>query len=77
MTEFPLIDLKAEMLTRRKQMIKETIIRQRERLSEEASLWDDAIVRSHTNMKYERLAEMTNPFVEAKSNNLGIVTFTQ
>ncbi len=32
-----------------------------ERLSEKATYRVDAIVRSHTNNKYERLAEMTNP----------------
>ena len=49
-----LIDSNAEMPTRRK-----TSNSHRERLNERAPEVGDVIVRSHTNRKYERIAEMT------------------
>jgi len=53
-----LIDLNAEMPTRAK-----TITGYAERLNEKTPRNGDAIVRSHTNKKYEKLAEMTNSYL--------------
>ena len=53
-----LIDSNAEMPTRRKQA--RIFAGHRERLNERAPEVGDAIVLSHTNRKYEKLAEMTN-----------------
>jgi hypothetical protein len=66
MSKSTLIDLNAEMPTRRKQA---EVAGHRERLNKPTSRTDDAIVRSHTNRKYENLAEMTR-FNKVYSNLL-------
>lgn len=55
----------------------ETVIGHRERLSERAPQVGDAIVRSHTNNKYEKLAEMTNLLPEVSEGITERRTFTK
>lgn len=64
--ESSLIDLDPEMGIGGKQFFQKNV--QPERLSGKTSLVDGALVCSHENRNHERLAEMTSPLAQARSN---------